>query len=112
MFTFQNGIGSANDRDGGHSNHAFQLENGLGAGVELRHIHRQAKAYPLGGAPEIRHTYKDPLSFVIAAQAGSGGEVTYRSRFTADGDGLSVWNDFARDGRLDNFEDDRPSLAG
>ena len=112
MFTFQNGIGAANDRDGGHSNHAFQLENEPGAGVELRHIHRQAKAYPLGGAPEIRHTYKDPLSFVIAARAGSGGEVTYRSRFTADGDGLSVWNDFARDGRLDNFEDDRPSLAG
>ncbi len=112
MFTFQNGIGSSNDQDGGHSNHAFQLENGPGAGVELCHIHRQAKAYPLGAASEIRHTYKDPLSFVIAARAGSGGEVTYRSRFTADGDGLSVWNDFARDGRLDNFEDDRPSLAG
>lgn len=112
MFTFQNGNGSLNDRAGGHSNHAYQFENGQGAGVELRHIHRQAKAYPLGQVPEIRHTYKDPLFFAIAARAGSGVEVTYRSRFTADGDGLSVWNDFARDGRLDNFDDDRISQPG
>ena len=112
MFTFQNGSGVANDREGGHSNHAFRFENDQGAGVELRHIHRQSKAYPLGQAPDIRHIYKDPLSFVVAAQAGGGVDATYRSRFTADGDGLSVWNDFARDGRLDNFEDDRPSLPG
>ena len=112
MFTFQNGIGAPNDQDGGHSNHAFSFENGLGAGVELRHIHRQPKSYPLGQVPEIQQTYKDPLSIVIASRAGNGVEVTYRSRFTADGDGLSIWNDFARDGRLDNFGDDRPSLPG
>lgn len=112
MFTFQNGTGAPNDRAGGHSNHAFQLADGQVTGIELRHVHRQNQTYPLDQIPPVQNIFEDPLYFAIAARGGDGIEATYRSRFTTSGDGLSVWNDFARDGRLDNFNDERPSVAG
>ena len=112
MFTFQTGSGANNDRAGGHSNHAFRLDGEGGVGVELRHVHRQGQAYPLGQAPAQRRVFEDPLYFAIAARAGEGQEVSYRARFTASGDGVSIWNDFASDGRLDNLDDERPAQPG
>jgi non-lysosomal glucosylceramidase len=112
MFTFQNGSGTSNDLAGGHCNQSFIYENEQVVGVELCHIHRQGQAYPFGQAPTQKHIFEDPLSFAIAAHGGEGVEVTYRARFTANGDGVSIWNDFVSDGRLDNMDDERPAQAG
>ena len=112
MFTFQNGDGAVNDLAGGHTNRAFQLEGGQVVGVELSHIHRQVQTYPVGKVPLRKNSFEDPLHFAIAARATENVAVTYRTRFTASEDGLSVWNDFMQDGRLDNLADDRPSAPG
>lgn len=110
MFTFQNGMGAANDLAGGHSNQSFALD-GVD-GVLLRHSYRQHQSIDPDRADyktAPRATYEDPLSFAIAA---SGGEVTYRTRFNAAGDGYDLWADLVGDGRLDNLNDQTPSAPG
>lgn len=47
--------------------------------------------------------------FAIAALESEGVEITYRSRFLADGDGEELWADFADDGRLANVDDQTPA---
>ena len=112
MFTFQNGDGSANDLAGGHANRAFQMDDGQVVGVELSHIQRQVQTYPVGKVPAKKKSFEDPLHFAMAASAKDGADVTYRTRFTSSADGISVWNDFMQDGRLDNLVDERPSMPG
>nr|MBN1228474.1 bile acid beta-glucosidase [Anaerolineae bacterium] len=107
LFTFQNGIGSANDRTDGHTNHHFERD-GI-AGIELRHIHRQPKPVDEGQSLEEQHIYEDPLTFAIAARPVNGVDVTYRTRFVTNGSCMDIWSDFVADGRLENVADDRPS---
>ncbi len=117
MFTWQNGMGTANDLAGGHSNRAFRLplEDGRSlhaAGVELRHVQRQGRAYPAGQQPARQEVFELPLSFVIAALAGDGVDVTTHTRFDPRSDGGDLWRDFTVDGRLDDAADTRPAAAG
>lgn len=99
MFTFQNGDGGPNDLAGGHVNRAVEEPGGV-VGVELR------------------HAYRDPLSFAIAARSGAGVDVTRRTSFVssvagrATGGGTDlpqIWRDFEADGRL---YDQRTGLDG
>jgi non-lysosomal glucosylceramidase len=118
MYSWQNGMGTANDLAGGHSNRAFGLSldgSGQGAqasGVELRHIQRQGRAYPTGQQPAQQEMFELPLAFAIAALAGEGIDVTWRTGFDPLGDGGELWRDFAVDGRLDNGDDTRPTIPG
>ncbi len=112
MFTFQNGMGAANDRAGGHTNQPFELDGY--PGLLLRHAYRQQQLFNPEGLPQEHsepQTYSDPLSFALAAHA-PGGEVSYCARFTSSGDGAELWEDFAADGRLENQADATPSAAG
>ncbi len=113
MLTFQNGAGWANDAAGGHANRPFRLQAGQETvtGVLLRHAYRQAEA-SLDKTPAERKTFEDPLTFAIAARSGPGCAASYRARFATNGSGADVWKDFAADGRLDDLEDARPSVAG
>jgi len=132
MFTFQNGIGVANDLAGGHSNRAFEIEASRGdaergdpgrvVGVELRHVHRQRWSPPPGrgrspGAGERsgrRGFYEDPLAFAIATLAGEGIEASQTTTFVSEGarrGAAQVWDDFAADGRLGDPPSD-PSPRG
>lgn len=114
MFSFQNGDGDANDLAGGHSNHAFRegTPQGEVVGVELRHRHRQPKPRQPGQKPAEQEYYEDPLTFVIAAAASPGVEVSYRGRFVTNTSGHDVWDDFALDGDLGNLDNEKPSSAG
>jgi non-lysosomal glucosylceramidase len=117
MFAWQNGMGTANDRAGGHSNRAFQLPvaqsgDGCAAGVELRHVQRQGRAYPVGRQPAQQEIFELSLAFAVAALAGDGIDVTIHTRFDPHGDGADLWRDFAADGRLNNGDDTRPAAAG
>ena len=118
MFTWQNGMGTANDPAGGHSNRAFRRPlDGSDSpaqvvGVELRHIQRQGRAYPTGQQPPQQEIFDLPLTFAIAALAGGGVDVTSRTRFDPLGGGGGLWRDFAADGRLDGSDDQRPAAAG
>lgn len=107
LFTFQNGVGKANDLAGGHSNHAFRAEDALG--VELHHIHRQPRPRQKGHAPSF---FKDPLTFAIAARADSDVHLTAYTRFSTNGNGAAPWNDFAADGLLEDNGDETPSARG
>ena len=118
MFSFQNGMGTENDRAGGHSNEPFHLDGTTG--VLLRHAYRQQQSVDPerpDAATAPRKTYEDPLSFAIAARGSAGanaedGAVSYRARFTTSGDGSDLWNDFSADGALDNRADASPSIVG
>ncbi len=115
MFTWQNGMGTANDLAGGHSNRAFNLPgsaNQHAAGVELCHVQRQGRSYPTGRQPAQQEIFELPLSFAVAALAGEGVEVSSRTRFDPRGDGGDLWRDFAADGQLDGSDDQRPSASG
>lgn len=117
MATWQNGMGTGNDRAGGHSNRAFRLSLGSAggaeaAGVELRHIQRQGRSYPHGRQPAQQEVFEMPLAFAVAALSDEGVEVTSRTRFDPLGDGGDLWRDFAADGRLDGGDDTRPAAAG
>jgi non-lysosomal glucosylceramidase len=54
--------------------------------------------------------------FAIAALESPGVEVTYHTTFQAAGDGKVIWNNFQKDGRLDNdttsWVSDKEQLAG
>ena len=112
MFTFQNGTGAPNDRQGGHFNQAFRLPAEKPGrevcGVALHHIHRQRKM-----AAQRNQTdaipFEDPLTFAIAARSEEGLEVTYQTRWAAHSRGADIWDDFAQDGRLENLEDQTPT---
>lgn len=114
MATWQNGMGTANDRTGEHANSPFGEDMGQAeiAGVALHHRHRQGQCYPFGQVPARQHVFEDPLTFAVAAQAGNGVEVSFRSRFTSSGNGEDVWRDFVQDGRLEDGGDLRPSAQG
>lgn len=136
MFTFQNGMGTANDMAGGHANQHFASEESRG--VLLRHRYRQIQNRdPEAAEPETtpRQEYIDPLSFAIAASicplagcSGNGdealedsetlpvtetaGDISFCRRFVSSGDGADLWADFSADGRLDNVSDETPSAPG
>lgn len=117
MFTWQNGMGTANDLAGGHSNRAFRWSgdesgNVQAAGVELRHVQRQGRSYPAGQAPLPQEIFELPLTFAVAALAGEGIDVTSRTRFDPLGDGGELWRDFVADGRPEGSDDQRPSATG
>ncbi|HDN80845.1 MAG TPA: bile acid beta-glucosidase, partial [Chloroflexi bacterium] len=103
MFTWQNLIGRGWDRDfiGGHYNYARseELDTGRMVGVVLTR----------GGEPV---TEEWDGSFAIAALEVPGVEVSFRTRFRANGDGAEVWDDFAADGALENVDDRMPSRMG
>jgi non-lysosomal glucosylceramidase len=98
MFTWQNLVGrwAGRDRLGGNVNRAVERD-GL-KGVVLAGPDAAAEE-PWAG------------SFALAAAEESGLQLTVRSRFAAD-DGVDVWADFARDGRLDDVDDRSPSRPG
>jgi non-lysosomal glucosylceramidase len=118
MCTWQNGMGTANDLAGGHSNRAFCLPvseadgHAQAIGVELRHIQHQGRAYLVGQQPDQQEIFELPLAFALAALAGDGVDVTSRTRFDPLGGGGELWRDFAVDGRLDGSDDQRPAAAG
>jgi non-lysosomal glucosylceramidase len=114
MATWQNGMGTANDRAGGHANSPFgeAIAQAEMAGVALRHQYRQGQAYALDQVPKRQRVFEDPLTFALAAQAGSGAEISCRSQFISSGSGEDVWQDFAQDGRLEDRSDRRPSAQG
>jgi non-lysosomal glucosylceramidase len=111
MFTFQNGMGAANDAAGGHENLPFTQDGARG--VLLRHHYRQAQTVPLEERKtrldEARVQYEDALAFAIAA---TGGEVSWHARFDPAGDGAEVWRMFSAEGRLEGGEDTTPSAEG
>ncbi len=111
MFTFQNGTGGPNDREGGHVNRSFRMEakGGEVVGVAMQHAYRQPKPLEKGQKPEEQEHFEDPLTFAIAAQAKPGVEVTYRTRFVTNSSGMDLWGDFREGGKLENIEDERPS---
>jgi non-lysosomal glucosylceramidase len=118
MFSWQNGMGTANDQAGGHSNRAFHVPidgadgHNAACGVELRHVQRQGRSYPAGRQPAQQEVFELPLAFALAALASDGVDVTSRIRFDPLGDGGDLWRDFAADGRLDGVDDQRPAAAG
>lgn len=119
MFTFQNGIGIPNDLAGGHFNQPFHIKKKDEQGVEhkvigitLRSIHRQIKPQEEGRRLRSTEVFEDPLTFVIAAEARPGVEVSYRTRFVTTGDGADIWTDFAEDGKLENVDDARFAIKG
>ncbi|HEY43459.1 MAG TPA: hypothetical protein G4O11_05690 [Anaerolineae bacterium] len=119
MFTFQNGIGSANDQAGGHSNQSFQLtktdtkgrERNV-VGVTLRNLHRQVKGVEDQDRSDPLEVFEDPLTFAIATESKPDQRTSWRTRFVTSSDGGDLWNDFAQDGELKDIKDDRPSAAG
>ena len=116
MFTFQNGIGAPNDQAGQHFNMPFRLPTGQPGedvrGVALRHLHRQQQVVLPGHPASQAQLYEDPLTFAVAAKAGSGLEVTYQTRFAALSSGADVWGSFAQTGKLENLEDETPTSPG
>lgn len=117
MATWQNGMGTANDLAGGHSNRAFRLPldeagDAQVVGVALRHVLRQGRSYPLGQSPQQQETFDLPMTFAVAALADDGVEVTCRTRFDPLNDGAELWRDFVADGRLEDLENHQPSAAG
>lgn len=120
MSTWQNGMGTPNDQAGGHANSSFskgkeqvgRLEQQEITGVALHHVHRQGQSYPFDQVPPQQHVFEEPLTFAVAAMKDTGVEVSYQSRFATTGSGKDVWQDFAHDGRLENWEDRRPSAPG
>ena len=116
IFTWQNGMGSANDAAEGHWNTPFRenLANGDTAiGVQLHHIHRQVKSLPVGteGKGELE-TIEDPLVFAIGARAGKDFQVSSQVRFNPEGDGSDVWHSFVETGKLENRKNSLPSARG
>lgn len=103
MFTWQNMLGRGWNKDflGGHVNRARveSLDDGKMVGVVLE-----------DGGKQVTEGWQG--SFALAALASDGVEVTYRTRFRANGDGKAIWQDFAADGALDNVDDTRPSQMG
>jgi len=116
MFTWQNGMDTKNDAEGGHWNSPFKemLPNGDSAiGVQLHHIHRQVKSLLIG--TEVKReleTLEDPLTFAIGAQKSKDLLVTSQTRFDPDGDGSDVWNSFVETGKLDNRKNILPTARG
>ncbi len=101
MLTLNNGLGTDNDRAGGHQNVAFRQENVVG--VALKHRYRMITSD--GTA------FEDPLTFAIAGLETDKAKVTYFSRFSTSGSGMDVYGDFQNDGRLEDTSDERPSPA-
>eukprot|EP00743_Colponemidia_sp_Colp-15_P006641 GILK01007159.1.p1 GENE.GILK01007159.1~~GILK01007159.1.p1 ORF type:complete len:419 (-),score=62.52 GILK01007159.1:17-1273(-) len=105
MFTFQNGTGDSNDKLGGHFNRSFR--NGSAVGVSLHHTMRR-NAYFRDGSKVKRlknQFHEDALTIAIAAEESPDVKVTYHSHFYTTGDGRHLWNQFVRDGCLDNQGD-------
>lgn len=119
MFTFQNGFGSRNDRQGGHANHLVRppgVDGEVPAGeilaIELRHVHRQAQPLGSGQKASQQSHFEDPLTFAIATAQDQGVTVSYRTRFQANSRGAELWSDFAADGKLENLVDPAPANKG
>ena len=104
LFTWQNLLGrwwDRRDTQGGqvHLARREALNEGLMVGVVLT-----------DGRDEVTEGWQG--SFALAALETSGVQVTYITRFAANGDGAAIWEDFAADGALDNVEDPSPAPAG
>ncbi len=110
MFTFQNGTGEANDLRGGHVNRAFHDKEAVG--VTLQHLHRLPKPLAPGQKLSQRTYFEDPLTFALAARPAGSAQITQRARFSANGDGAELWNDFAADGLLEAAAGEAPSAVG
>ncbi|CAM9631050.1 unnamed protein product [Chrysoparadoxa australica] len=105
MFTFQNGVGLANDRAGGHTNTSFAVQperestRGKVCGVQMAHKHRCSKVYEHGEENEshphslaqqflcpgpgsnkayssAQTSFEDKLTFAIAAEERDGVSLT------------------------------------
>ncbi|XP_063152023.1 non-lysosomal glucosylceramidase isoform X2 [Candoia aspera] len=85
MFTFQNGMETKEDRQGGHWNEPFSMEKeGCRVhGVMLHHV-----------APV------NPYTLAISAREKAGVTVTHLTAFNPAGTGQEVWQDLLADGRL------------
>ncbi len=105
MFTWQNGWDATLDR--GHAVFDRPLAEGertggglRAVGAVMRQLHHQARAYPVGQTSARREEFADPMTFAIAALADEQVTVSTRIGFPAEGEGATVWHDFAQDGRL------------
>lgn len=108
MFTFQNGTGSPNDKEGGHVNKMFMETGDRGKqiiGLKLKHKYRQSKRKEEND-PKQGIVYEDPLSFAIATDNQNGAKITYKTRFKTNSKAWDLWTDFQTDGMLENYEDD------
>lgn len=114
MFTFQNGNGSPNDLAGGHSNRPFHRKNQHSeiVGINLHHHYRQKKVLIQDLRVEEEEIFEDPLTFTIASLAAPGITLSYNSRFSTCQDGKEIWQDFCKDGVLENKDDTAPSTEG
>jgi non-lysosomal glucosylceramidase len=114
MFTFQNGIGTDNDRKGGYGNHLVRqkVQGGEIIEVDLAHTLRMPKPLEKRQTLAEQHEFEDSLTLAIAALANRDVKVSYRTRFLTTSQGLDVWADFETDGELDNYENDKASSSG
>ncbi|NXD73580.1 GBA2 glucosylceramidase, partial [Eolophus roseicapillus] len=87
MFSMQNGMGTKEDRSGGHWNEPFTLEKEgeRVAGVLLHHC-----------------TRVNPFTLAISAREKVGTGVTHLTAFNPAGLGREVWQDLLHDGRLES----------
>ncbi|KAJ1212624.1 hypothetical protein NDU88_000279 [Pleurodeles waltl] len=86
MFTMRNGAGTPSDKDGGHWNEPFcvQEEGEKISGVLLHHV-----------------AAVNPYTLSVSARSTVGTDVTYLTSFNPDGFGHDVWRDLMEDGRLE-----------
>lgn len=114
MFTFQNGIGTANDLVGGYANHVSRqaLRDGEIVEIDMAHMVRMPKMLDEGQALKDQAIIEDPLTLAIGALGNKDVTLSYRTRFVTTSHGLDIWADFEGDGRLDDDADARPSSAG
>ncbi|XP_010218121.1 PREDICTED: non-lysosomal glucosylceramidase [Tinamus guttatus] len=87
MFSLQNGMGTKEDKRGGHWNEpfAFEKEGTRVGGVVLHHC-----------------TPVNPFSLAISAREKAGARVTHFTAFNPTGSGKEVWQDLLQDGQLDS----------
>jgi non-lysosomal glucosylceramidase len=97
MFTFQNGTGTQNDRQGGHQNISF-VEKDI-HGVNMSHQLRYTSGEVLTGQ------VSDQLTFTIAGQAENGvGSTVSNFDPTCQQHNKQLWNAFAKNGTLDDVK--------
>lgn len=86
MFTMRNGAGTQSDKDGGHWNEPFcvQEEGEKISGVLLHHV-----------------AAVNPYTLSVSASSKVGTDVTHLTSFNPEGFGHDVWRDLMEDGRLE-----------
>ncbi len=114
MFSFQNGMGIANDLAGGHCNLPIRtaLDQGKMVGVQLKHIHRHPKPLSPGQKLADQTQYEDDLTFAIGTLAGKEVRAGCQTRFMTHSSGSDLWDRFSRTGQLTDNADSQPSKKG